>query len=731
MSVDKLYYHNIDLASNELKNGRIYNLTTTQRVALGTQLTSNSKGYIVYDITLLALYLWNGSAWVTSSGGGGGTVTSVSAGTGMNFTTITSSGSIDIDTTKVPYIAAGFSAGFLKWSTSSSSWVFDNNTYALASQLSNYVPTSRTLTINGVTYDLSADRSWTISSSGGILHATASGTDTYTVTLPAVTSYADGDAYLIRFTNGNTTSCTIAFNSLATVPLYRNNDGPLIGGDIAAGSEMLLVYNSTLVAFQCIGVSPNTLLAYVTNAEATTITKGQAVYAYGGTGDRMTVKLAYNTTDATSAQTVGIVLSTSIAANQKGLVIMQGLIDGLSLFPTSSWNDGDPVYLGATAGSLTKTKPYAPNHLVYLGVVTTASPGSAGRMYVRVQNGYELDELHNVSAQSPTNNDGIFYNSSTQLWEKKSIPTALGYTPENTANKGVANGYAPLDGGGKIPTSNLPSTLLVYKGVWNASTNNPTLTNNDVTKAGFVYNVSVAGTQFSINWSLGDWLIYNDLGVIEKSDNSDDVVSVNGQQGVVVLTAANVGAEPAFTTLPISKGGTNSGTTLNNNRVMQSSGGAIVEAVAITAARALKSDANGIPTHFDTTTEPSLTELAYVKGVTSAIQTQLNAKASKTQVDYINGIIEIPSNTTYTLVLRIPFGGTITETTTISSSGTCTATWQVNTTSLANTNAVSSVLDVQSQSQSFSANDSIKLVVSSNSSCQTLQFTIKYSITLQ
>jgi hypothetical protein len=46
---------------------------------------------------------------------------------------------------------------------------------------------------------------------------------------------------------------------------------------------------------------------------------------------------------------------------------------------------------------------------------------------------------------------------------------------------------------------------------------------------------------------------------------------------------------------------------------------------AITASRALKSDANGIPTHFDTTTEPSLTELSYVKGVTSAIQTQLDA----------------------------------------------------------------------------------------------------------
>lgn len=75
-------------------------------------------------------------------------------------------------------------------------------------------------------------------------------------------------------------------------------------------------------------------------------------------------------------------------------------------------------------------------------------------------------------------------------------------------------------------------------------------------------------------------------------------------------------------TLSIALGGTNSSTSLSNNRVMKSSGGAIVEAAAITASRALISDANGIPTHSATTS----TELGYVNGVTSAIQTQLNAK---------------------------------------------------------------------------------------------------------
>ena len=261
------------------------------------------------------------------------------------------------------------------------------------------------------------------STGGGIPHGTASGTDTYTVTISGVTSYADGDAYLIRFTNGNTTGATLNINGLGAIDLYRNNDGLLIGGDIVDGGEALCVYNSTTNGFQCIGTAPNTLLAYVTNADSVTINKGQPVYAFGGTGDRLTVKRAYNTTDATSAQTIGVVQSTSIGVNQKGLIIMQGQLDNLNIFPTSTWADGDPIYLGATAGTLTNVKPFAPNHLVYVGYVLTASPGSAGRMYVRPQNGYELKELHDVQAQSPSNNDTLYFDSADSQWKTKQLST--------------------------------------------------------------------------------------------------------------------------------------------------------------------------------------------------------------------------------------------------------------------------------------------------------------------
>jgi hypothetical protein len=272
-----------------------------------------------------------------------------------------------------------------------------------------------------------------------ILHGTAAGIDTYTVSITGVTSYADGDAYLIRFTNGNTVaSPTLNINSLGAITLYRNNDGQLIGGDIVDGAEMLCVYNSTLNVFQCIGTSPNTLFAYVTNGDSVTITKGQPVYAFSGTGDRMVVKLAANTSDATSARTVGLVYSTSIGVNQKGLIITEGLLDGLSIVqPSSGWADGDIVYLGATAGTITRTKPYAPNHLVYLGVVTTASNGSAGRIQVTVQNGYELNEIHDVDVISTpaVNNDVLTYvTGPPNLWKPRSISTILGYIPYNSSN---------------------------------------------------------------------------------------------------------------------------------------------------------------------------------------------------------------------------------------------------------------------------------------------------------
>ena len=75
-----------------------------------------------------------------------------------------------------------------------------------------------------------------------------------------------------------------------------------------------------------------------------------------------------------------------------------------------------------TPGSVTATKPYAPNHLVYVGIVERANNGN-GELYVKIQNGYELEELHNVAISSVANADLLAYESSTSLWKNKSIGT--------------------------------------------------------------------------------------------------------------------------------------------------------------------------------------------------------------------------------------------------------------------------------------------------------------------
>lgn len=108
-----------------------------------------------------------------------------------------------------------------------------------------------------------------------------------------------------------------------------------------------------------------------------------------------------------------------------------------------------------------------------------------------------------------------------------------------TGTKGAANGYASLDGGGKVPITQLPSSIMEYQGVWNASTNTPTLANS-TGSAGDVYRVSVAGTALTLTFDVGDYVIYNG-STWEKSDTTDAVATVAGRTGNVTLAKSDVG----------------------------------------------------------------------------------------------------------------------------------------------------------------------------------------------
>ncbi len=125
--------------------------------------------------------------------------------------------------------------------------------------------------------------------------------------------------------------------------------------------------------------------------------------------------------------------------------------------------------------------------------------------------------------------------------EYDQLNTALGLK-QSTSEKGNANGYASLDGGGKVPAAQLPSAVMTYEGVWNATTNSPEL-EDGTGDAGMVYRVGTAGTQDlgsgNISFSVGDYVIYSGT-VWEKSDTTDAVASINGLTGVVELDTDDI-----------------------------------------------------------------------------------------------------------------------------------------------------------------------------------------------
>ena len=153
--------------------------------------------------------------------------------------------------------------------------------------------------------------------------------------------------------------------------------------------------------------------------------------------------------------------------NTNGFVITEGLLAGLN---TSAAAAGDPVWLGPT-GTLIyglTNKPKAPNHLVFIGIVTRANQNN-GEIFVRVQNGFELEELHNVNITAPATGEVLIYNATTGLWTNTNTIASKSYVDtaisglSNTASTtyvplsllGNADGVAELDENGYVPQAQL------------------------------------------------------------------------------------------------------------------------------------------------------------------------------------------------------------------------------------------------------------------------------------
>ena len=208
----------------------------------------------------------------------------------------------------------------------------------------------------------------------------------------------------------------------AVVGTTRWNDTIGSSETTLKGGSVILKNGVDLVARVVNKVSPNT-----------TLTKAnyQAVRVSGAQGQRLAVAYAQANNDANSADTIGLVCET-IPTNQEGFIMTMGQLENINTTGSlqgETWVDGDVLYLSPTTpGAITKVKPTGAGHIVVIGYVEYAHVNN-GKIYVKVMNGWELDELHDVDIVTPANNEALIYESSTKLWKNKTIATALGYTP--------------------------------------------------------------------------------------------------------------------------------------------------------------------------------------------------------------------------------------------------------------------------------------------------------------
>lgn len=151
-----------------------------------------------------------------------------------------------------------------------------------------------------------------------------------------------------------------------------------------------------------------------------TLAIGTPVYVTGYTAGNMVVSKASNASEATSSKVMGLTAQ-ALANNAIGYVIAEGLVQNVN---TSTATIGDPVWLGAAGALLfgVANKPVAPAHLVFIGIVTKVGT-TTGEIWCKVQNGFELGELHDVLITSPSNGQSLTYDSATGLW-KNSTPAS-------------------------------------------------------------------------------------------------------------------------------------------------------------------------------------------------------------------------------------------------------------------------------------------------------------------
>ncbi len=151
---------------------------------------------------------------------------------------------------------------------------------------------------------------------------------------------------------------------------------------------------------------------YCRNSTGSTISNGSPVYISGITGQVPNITLA-DASSFTTIKTVGVVTH-DIENNTNGYVTVSGVVNNID---TSSWSEGDILYVSATEGELTSTAPTGSDLVAVVGTVLDAH-ASTGSILIHIHHFPLLDHVHGVGTATQTSgnmlvSDGTDFESVT------------------------------------------------------------------------------------------------------------------------------------------------------------------------------------------------------------------------------------------------------------------------------------------------------------------------------
>jgi len=220
---------------------------------------------------------------------------------------------------------------------------------------------------------------------------------------------------------------------------------------------------------------------------------------------------------------------------------MAGVVTFTGLNPAGTLSGGEIVAVTQSGSSVRTTITAIQNFIT--SALTTSSVAEGTNQYFtqsRVLNAI-------LSGFSSATNSVVLATDSLLVGVGKlqAQITSLGSSKVSVSTLGVASGTATLDGTGYLTNGQIPPQLvggMNYQGLWDASTNTPTLTSGAGTK-GYIYKVSVAGTTAlngNNSWNIGDMAVYNGASWDHWDGVSAEVVSVAGRTGNVVLAYSDI-----------------------------------------------------------------------------------------------------------------------------------------------------------------------------------------------